>query len=488
MKKFTFPFAVLLVTLFISGLFTKTFSQTFDRSSFDYWLNKMEDTDQNYFQLVQEFDNYWEGKDKTNTKGTGYKQFKRWQYAMAGMTGPDGKLLPASYFSGEVKKFQQLYGDKGIVGDWEFMGPEIVPIHPPTGYRTGIGRLACVAFHPTDPNIIFVGSHSGGIWKTTTGGNSWTNLNTDELTNIGVSAILVHPSNPDIIFIGTGDRDNSHVPGQGIWKSEDGGTSWTQINSDMDDKLVSEILIQPNNYNVLLAAADNGVYISTDGGDNWTKSIGIDVNVKDMTYKPDDPAIVYATGKGRFFRSNSCGAAWTEITSGLFNAGRSIIGVTPNAPTKVFLFATRQSNFEGFYVSTNSGQDFTKKPTSAFDGERQGGFNIALAVDPTNENIIFAGMVAVYKSTDGGNSWTELDLAYNIHADQHDFKFSPHTNDLYIGNDGGLFHTNDVGASFTNLGDGLEITQVARMAISETSPDIFMAGLQDNGTIIPYNG
>ncbi|MBC8485601.1 MAG: hypothetical protein H8D45_06130 [Bacteroidetes bacterium] len=488
MKKFTFLFAVLLVTLFLSGLFTKTFSQTYDRSNFDYWQQKMEDRDQNYHQLVQEFDNYWAHKDKTNIKGTGYKQFKRWQYAMEGMTGPDGKLLPASYFNKEFLKFKQLYGDKGIVGDWYFIGPDIVPVHPPTGYRTGIGRLACVAFHPTDANTIYVGSHSGGIWKTTTGGNSWTNLNTDELTSIGVSAILIHPANPNMIFIGTGDRDASSVPGQGIWKSIDGGTSWTQMISSMDNRLVSEILIQPDNYNVLLAAADNGVYVSIDEGDTWNKTTGIDVNVKDMTYKPGDPSIVYATGEGKFFRSDSWGIVWTEITSGLDPANRCMIGVTPAQPNIVYFFATKDSEFDGFYISTDSGLSFpTKKTSSAFDGSAQGWFNVALAVDPTNEDIIFAGMVPVYRSTDGGNNWTELDIAYNIHADQHDFKFSPHTNDLYIGNDGGLFHSSDVGASFTNLGDGLEITQVARMAVSETSPEIFMAGLQDNGTIIPYN-
>ncbi len=96
-------------------------------------------------------------------------------------------------------------------------------------------------------------------------------------------------------------------------------------------------------------------------------------------------------------------------------------------------------------------------------------------------------MVAVFKSTDGGNTWTELDIAYNIHADQHYFTFSPHSNYFYVGNDGGLFRSSNAGISFLNLGDGLEITQVARIAVNEINPDIFMAGLQDNGTIIPYN-
>ncbi len=228
MKNISIIFSALFTFLLIGIVSNTAFSQIQDKSNFSYWLKKMEDPNQNFYELVQEFDDYWEDKDKTNIKGTGYKQFKRWQYSMDGLAGPDGKLLPASYFSEEVKNFKELNGD-GVVGNWDFMGPDIVPIHPPSGYRTGIGRLACVAFHPTDQFTIFVGSHSGGIWKTTSGGNSWINLNTDDLTSIGVSAILIHPNNPDVIFIGTGDRDAGSVPGQGIWKTTDGGNSWSQF-------------------------------------------------------------------------------------------------------------------------------------------------------------------------------------------------------------------------------------------------------------------
>jgi len=489
MKNISIIFSAIFTLFLIGFVSTSAFSQIQDKSNFSYWQDKMEDPNQNYHDLVEEFDNYWKNKDKTNTKGTGYKQFKRWQHARDGMTGPDGKLLPASYFNKKIKKFNDLYGSDAIVGTWDFIGPEIVPIHPPSSYRTGIGRLACVTFHPTDANTIFVGSHTGGIWKTTTSGNNWSNLNTDFIPSIGVSAILIHPANPNIIFIGTGDRDNGHISGQGIWKSTDGGNTWNQVTSDMDQKLVSEILINQDNHNILLAGASDGVYISTNGGTTWAKTLDIDVNVKDMTYKPGDPAIVYATGNGKFYRSINGGLSWSEITTGLDPTDRCIIGVTPAQPNNVYYFTTENDEFNGFYISTNSGLSFpTKIVSSAFDGSAQGWFNIALAVDPIDANIIFAGMVPVYRSTDGGYTWTKLDIAYNVHADQHDFKFSPHTNYFYTANDGGLFRSTDVGDTFENLGDHLEITQVTRIAVNEINPDIYMAGLQDNGTIIPHNG
>ena len=489
MKKFTYLLSVSIVITMTIIFVSQSFAQNYDRSSFGYWQKKMEDPDQNYYELVEEFDNYWAKRDKTNIEGTGYKQFKRWEYAVAGMVGPDGKLLPLGYFSNEVNKFKQVYGDYEAKGNWQFVGPDIVPIHPPSLYRTGIGRLATLAFHPTNQNIIYVGAPSGGLWKTTTGGNSWENMNTDQLLNLGVSAILVHPDNPDIIFIGTGDKDGYCVPGQGIWKTIDGGISWTQVDSDMNDLLVSEILIQPDNHNMLLAAAGDGVYYSTDGGTNWEKAELISGSIKDISYKPGDPSIVYATGNGEFYRSVSYGTSWTRITQGLSPASRGAIGVTPANPDLVYFFTTKNKIFDGFYISLNSGLSFpTKIVSSEFDGNRQGDYNIAIAVDPNDPDIIFTGMVSVFKSTDGGYSWDKLPIAYNVHADQHKFKFSPFTNELYLANDGGLFKTGNLGNSFENLGDGLEITMVTRLAISETAPDIFIAGLQDNGTITPYNG
>ncbi|MCD4694978.1 MAG: hypothetical protein K8S16_01960, partial [Bacteroidales bacterium] len=448
----------------------------------------MKDPNQNYNELISEFDNYCLGKDSEELSSLGYKHIKRWKYANEGMAGTDGKLLPASYFSSELEKFKQLYGNESIVGDWDFMGPDIVPIVPTTGNETGIGRLACIAFHPTDANTIYVGAHTGGIWKTTTGGDNWTNLNTDQIPSLGVSAIFIHPVNPNIILIGTGDRDASGVPGQGIWKSIDGGNSWTHITSGMDDKLVSEILVWPDNDDILLAGAYDGVYISTDIGDTWLKTSGIERNVKDMVFKPGDPSVVYATGHGEFYKSTTFGLNWSRVTSGLFTTSRMAIGVTPDAPNKVFIFATRVGNFEGFYVSTNSGQDFTKIPTSAFNGEEFGSFCIAFGVDPTNEDNMFAGMQAAFKSLDGGNTWANISGDGNVHADQHAIEFSPYTNDIYIGCDGGLYHSSDGGVIFENICDGLEVTQVCRMAVSETNPDVFLAGLQDNGTIVPANG
>ncbi len=477
--------------LFLTFLLMQTVNgQNLDRSNFDYWHQKMTAPDMNYYQLVEEFENYWKYKDKTNVKGTGYKQFKRWKEAMSGMIGPDGKVIPTSYFKNEYSKFNQLYGDKGIVGTWDFVGPEQVPVIPGTSKKFGIGRMTCIAFHPTDQNTIYVGTNTSGIWKTTTGSNNWTNLNTDQLMHFGVSAIAIHPSNPEIIYLGTGDRDSYMVPGQGVWKSTNGGQIWNQLSSAMDTLLVSEILIQPNWSEVLLAGTQKGIYKSSNSGITWTKTTAIN-NVKDMVYKPGDPDIVYATANGKFYRSEDSGNSWVLISStSMPTSGRWVIAVTPEYPDRVYFFTEKDSKYYGFFRSLNSGLDFYQITTNGIHHNKaQGGFNLTIAIDPTDINNIYAGMVWLFKSTDGGTNWSAItDVDYETHPDYHALEFSPHTNHLYIGNDGGLFFTSDNGNTISCISDGLNITQVNRLAISEANPDIFLAGLNDNGTITPVSG
>lgn len=149
------------------------------------------------------------------------------------------------------------------------VGPTALPYNGTTQLN-GNGRLNCIAFHPVDPNIIFVGAPSGGVWKTTDNGVTWRELSSG-LIRLGVSSIVIHPTNPDIIYIGTGDRDAGDAPGYGVWRSTDGGQSWTARNTGMGNVTVNEVMMDPTNSNRLIAAASNGrIYRTTDGGANWS--------------------------------------------------------------------------------------------------------------------------------------------------------------------------------------------------------------------------
>ncbi|MCB2221048.1 MAG: hypothetical protein KQI35_11680 [Bacteroidetes bacterium] len=486
---FSISSTIFLFTTFYISL-NPIFSQNADQSNSEYWHKKMADPNINFYQLVEEFDEYWKYKDKSKTKGTGYKQFKVWKELREGMLNENGEILPLSYFQNEYNKFNNQYGSDAIQGSWEFLGPDEVPFRTNTNSKFGIGRLTCIEFHPTDPNTIYVGTATSGIWKTTNNGNTWANMNTDQIMHFNVSSIAIQTTNPNIIYVGTGDKDANEVLGQGVWKSTNGGLTWIQLDNQFKDKLVSKLVIQPNWSEVLLAATDMGIYKTYNSGATWSLCTGIEENVEEIVYKPGDPDIVYATRAGLFYRSIDAGNSWVQISSPLMPSyGRGIISVTPQYPDRVYFFTSKDSEYFGLFRSVNSGQDFTKLTTSGIAPGAQGSFNMAFQVDPLNADNMYAGMVLLFKSTDGGANWTEiLDTQYETHNDYHALEYSPHTNYLYIGNDGGLFYSDNNVSSISCISDGLNIAQVNRLAVSETTPDFFIAGLNHCGTIGEVNG
>ncbi|MCD4734591.1 MAG: hypothetical protein K8R53_00980, partial [Bacteroidales bacterium] len=154
----------------------------------------------------------------------------------------------------------------------------------------------------------------------------------------------------------------------------------------------------------------------------------------------------------------------------------------------VYLFATYGSEFFRLFVSDNSGDTFSFKVPSEFENEGQGGYNLDCAVDPNNENVIYAGMVTLFKSTNGGDSFSQIADAGDIHADQHLLEFSPYNDDLYVGNDGGIYYTDDGGSSFNVISNGLRISQIVRMTVDRTNPDLLMIGNQDGGSYVTDGG
>ncbi|HPI87551.1 MAG TPA: hypothetical protein PLR01_14350, partial [Bacteroidales bacterium] len=324
-----------------------------DYSSYPYWIEMMSDASVNFYDVQEAFNTYYEGKDLTKLKG--WKPFKRWEYSMLqGRIFPDGTRRPEDHIVKAYESYLATHpGARSQAGDWTNLGPFVLP--DGKGYK-GLGRLNAIAFDPEDPDIVWVGSPSGGLWKTTTHGGEWTS-STQELPSLGVSAILIDPTNPDVMYIGTGDRDAGDAYGIGVYRSTDGGDTWEPWNLGMTNYVVGRLLMHPSNHMIIFAATSGGLFRTTNGGATWTRVQTGDF--KDVVFKPNNPDIVYAAANGNFYRSSNNGLNWTQITSGLPGSSRSAIAVTPDNPNYVYVILTYGDSFMGLYRSTDAGLNFT---------------------------------------------------------------------------------------------------------------------------------
>ena len=495
------PFLFCFIILFGIGISVNSQNVTSsqpDTTSYPYWIEMMQDPGVNFFKVQSAFNKYWE--NRPITRGCGWKPFKRWEYMMQNRVSPTGVRPPESR---TVNAFREFYSNpanspRSISGDWTNLGPFTIPLGE-RGYK-GLGRINAIGFHPSDANTIYIGAPSGGLWVTHDAGQTWTS-NTDNLPTAGVSAIMVDYNNPQIIYMGTGDRDAGDAVGLGVMKSFDGGSTWETSNTGMGDVTVGRLIIHPANPGMLLAATTGGIYKTTDGGLNWTNKMS--GNFKDIVFKTNDPAMIFAASSGKFYRSTDTGETWTQITAGLTIGSRGVIGVTPANPDVVyFLLSNGNNEFQGLYKSTNKGISFVEKSHSpnimgwSCDGSDTGGqawYDLEIAVDRINENIIYAGGVDVWKSTDGGINWAINSHWYggcsrpSVHADQHVFEISPVNGKIYIGNDGGIYWTDNGGNAWNEITDGLAISQAYKLGQSATVDDLVINGYQDNGTSV-YEG
>ena len=269
MKKFFFAFFV-LSAFAVAGMSQGNNATVNDTSVTPYWIRMMQDPDANFYQTQRAFNLYWD--DRPVTRGSGWKVFKRWEYMTRLRINTDGTIPSQTRIYDELSKYNSQ--PRSVNGTWTSLGPSTIPLPGPAGYE-GLGRLNTFGFHPTDANKIYAGSPSGGMWQSSDGGATWT-TNTDTLPTLGVSSIIVDYSNTNRILIGTGDRDAGDAPGLGVFVSTNGGTDWTQSNTGMGNRVVGRMLQHPTNAQIILAATSGGIYRSTDGGSNWTQTKGGD--------------------------------------------------------------------------------------------------------------------------------------------------------------------------------------------------------------------
>ncbi|MFL6796063.1 MAG: FG-GAP-like repeat-containing protein [Xanthobacteraceae bacterium] len=377
---------------------------------------------------------------------------------------------------------------------WSSIGPA------PAGSYSG--RINSIVVHPTDPNSVFIGAATGGVWKTSNGGTNWSPL-TDTQCSTAMGSIAIDPSNPNIIYAGTGEANFSadSYYGCGVLKSTDGGGSWTQLGASVFDTTtggasIAKLVIHPTNTQTILVASSFGLYRSTDGGANFTQVLA--GTATDVVFDPSNPNIAYAALGNIFgnasngvYQSTDAGASFpTKLTTGFAgsNVGRISLGLAASAPQTIYAAVQNSSTFAllGIWKTTNA-SSWSQISATGASCASQCWYDIYLAVDPTNANTVYFGGFSVFKSTDGGSNFS--DIGSSIHVDQHAFAFQPgNASVIYAGNDGGVYKSSNGGANWTSLNTNLSITQFyAGLSLHPSDSNIALGGTQDNHTV-RYSG
>ena len=447
--------------------------------------------------VVDEFKLYWQDKDPT-VKGSGYKPFKRWETYWQNFVDTDGYLPSHEDYWNSWNNVLSQRSSSAINTDesnWLPLGPTDF-LSRPTNVAN-IGRINVIIKDPNNENIYYAGAPSGGIWKSIDSGVSWIPL-ADELPQIGVSGIAIDYADSNTIYIATGDDDSNDSYSVGVFKSTDGGQTWSATGTipppgSFSSLSMNDIYIHPTNSNILWVATNNGVYKTSNAGVSWVQTLSGEI--KDIKLKPGDPNTVYcvrndnlgSSSTYRFYKSKNGGDSFNLSNIGISSGSkRMAIDVTEANPEVVYILSAGNSwEYQAVYKSVNSGSSFetTLNTTNIFEST-QAWFDMAFAVSDTDEDKIFVGVLNIWSSSDGGDTFTKLnnwnirDEAYT-HADIHFLRF--YDGELFTGTDGGFFKSSNNGTTFTDLTTGMQISQFYRIDVSKQTVNRIAGGTQDNG-------
>ena len=460
------------------------FSQTSDvdtkTSSSNNWVTMMKNLNVNFYDVqkaaAQHFATYG------TEKGSGWKQFKRWEHFTEQRVYPSGNRINHAQIWNEITKFNNQFPPENRTNrnTWSPLGPS-TSANVTGHWSPGIGRINVITLEPGNPQTIYIGAPSGGLWKTTDEGANWISL-TDNQPVLGVSAIAIDPTNTNIIYIGTGDKDASDNYSIGILKSTDGGLSWNTTGLDWDiyqNRSIAKLLMDPNDPNTIFAATSSGLFKTTDAGNNWDQILyGV---IDDIEFKPGNSDIIYAITT-KFYKSTDGGNNFIENNE-LPSSSRVQIGVSYDNPDYVYFF----SSGSGIYRSEDSGESFTFRAPQPTSGN-QAWYDLAFAVSDEDAEEVHLGEFNTWKSTNGALTW-ELTTDWTwdnpigyTHCDIHEMVFFGDT--LFVGSDGLISKSIDGGETWINLTEGISIRQFYRIGTSKNDPYKIMGGSQDNGTSV----
>ncbi|MBL0172027.1 MAG: hypothetical protein IPP90_15145 [Gemmatimonadaceae bacterium] len=386
-------------------------------------------------------------------------------------------------------------------------------------------RVEAIAIPPGNTGTIYAGVGSGNLWKTVNNGLTWRPIFEHE-SSFAIGDVAVSRSHPNTVWVGTGEaqpRFSGYAyPGTGVFKSTNGGDSWTHMGLG-ETHHIAKVLIHPTNPNIVYVAAmgrqwtankERGVFRTVDGGVHWTHVLFVDdsTGVVDLAMDPSDPNTLYAWAwqieagtRGGLFKSRDGGATWRHITSGLPTGvvGRSGVDVTPGAPNVLYLFldnraptTVKDRPYVGgeVYRSADLGEHWRKVNTDdLYEVFGVYGWKFTdVRVDPRNAQHVYIMGNRGFESFDGGATWRRLGdrilrlhdtEGRSLHLDHHELVIDPTNPDrLLLGNDGGLFMSYDAGASWLHL-NNIPVSQMYFVATDDKTPYRIFAGTQDDAAL-----
>lgn len=331
------------------------------------------------------------------------------------------------------------------------------------------GRIANFAVNTDNPSEYFVAVASGHIWKTVNNGTTWSPV-FDNYGAYSIGCLKMDPNNSNVIWAGTGENNHQRALGygNGVYKSEDGGSSWTNMGLK-ESRQIGMIAIDPRDSDVVYVAAEGsawgpggerGLYKTTDGGANWEKVLEISENtgINNVVLDPVDPDVIYATAEQRRRRgftkigggpesglhiSKDGGKTWNKVSKGLpqGHVGGMGIAVSPVDRNIVYVIVEAQDKSGGFFRSTNRGASFHKMSDHSASGQ----YYNEIYADPVDANTVYSVETVSQVSNDGGKTWKSMGNNAR-HVDDHALWVNPdNTNHFMIGGDGGVYETYDAG-------------------------------------------
>jgi photosystem II stability/assembly factor-like uncharacterized protein len=419
---------------------------------------------------------------------------------------PYNEIKSDAYFEAYKQAEAQKKATSLFDYTWEFAGPTNIG-----------GRITDIAVHPDSPETIYLGAASGGVWKSTDDGANW-EFSFDGVYFISIGDIAIDPNNENVIYAGTGESNASSFSfrGNGIYRSNDAGLTWEHKGLDLS-AYIGRILVDYNDSDRLFVAAcgnlftpdaERGIYRSENGGDNWEKILFVNDSTSgiDIIQHPQNPDILYAAmwermrgltyrhsfGEGSgVWKTTNGGDTWEELTNGLMtgdNVGRIGLSISKSNPDIVYAFYDLTNSQVAVFRTENGGDSWSQQNTSGLNGMNSnfGWYFGQVRVDPIDPNHLFVMGVYMYHSQNGGNSWSEIG-GWGVHVDHHAMLFDETNNRVLLGNDGGLYVSNNNGNNWNKI-NNLPFTQFYAIDVDYQNPERLIGGTQDNNTVITYTG
>ncbi len=369
------------------------------------------------------------------------------------------------------------------------------------------GRISDFAVNPENKSEIYAGVSAGNIWKTTNNGTTWSPI-FDSYGAYAIGCLAIDPNNPYLIWAGTGENNHQRQLGygDGIYKSEDGGSSWKNMGLK-DSRQIGMIAIDPRNSDVVYVAAEGsiwgpggerGLYKTTDGGKTWNKVLDISENtgVTNVIMDPRNPDVLYATSEQRrrhvytkigggpesaVYKSKDAGKTWDKIMKGLPSSdiGGMGIAISPVNPDVLYLIVEAAGDDGGFFRSVNRGASWDKMSSHASSGQ----YYNEIYCDPKNVDKVYSVETVTQVTLDAGKTWNAVGNNQR-HVDDHALWIDPDdTKHIYIGGDGGIYESFDEGKNYI-FKSNLPVTQFYRVNVDNALPfyNVY-GGTQDNNSM-----